>query len=138
MRLLFTGVCAAVAALGQYLPIGGVPIGAGGSNPQFVQAKGTDSASASTSIAQTITVGSGGHQLHVVASNQNSGDIINTTISDTANSSWYPVCPAGQANCAILSAIVTNGGLAGCGKKGPAQGRAVTSFCRIEGAPVLK
>jgi len=28
--------------------------------------------------------------------------------------------------------------LAGCGKKGPAQGRAVTSFCRIEGAPVLK
>jgi len=38
----------------------------------------------------------------------------------------------------VLNAILFARILAGCGKKGPAQGRAVTSFCRIEGAPVLK
>jgi len=38
----------------------------------------------------------------------------------------------------VLKGRSSRGRLAGCGKKGPAQGRAVTSFCRIEGAPVLK
>jgi len=43
-----------------------------------------------------------------------------------------------QTAAALEQAKLQIQDLAGCGKKGPAQGRAVTSFCRIEGAPVLK